>query len=489
MSTRSLFLSLAALAALALSACEEDQTLGTVLPPIQIPAGNEAIVYSKHIEPIFLNSCGGSGCHLNGSKSNNLSLDTWADVMTGSDYGAVIVPYSGVKSHLLEHINPDTNLAPRAEPLMPLGRDPLPMEQILTIKRWIDEGAKNDDGEVALADPSRPRAFVTAQSEDKVTAIDLGTERIMRYLTVGTRPDSSTPPEAPHNVTLSPDGRYLFVNLIVGGTVEKYDARNFTKLGSAQVGLSPAQIVVTRDGSTLYVSNFDQTFTEQFINKVDVASMTSSKIDEVGKAPHGVTLSADEKFLYVMNAGGDDIAEIDLSTNEVTRRIPIVPGSPLPPGSPAVKQPYQAVLSKDGAKLWVSCRGGTDVRVVDIAAGKVVDSVTVGSAPLVLGITPDGSQIWVPNHGSDNLTVIDAGTHAVLGTIGNLKTQPHAVGFTADGKTAYVSCENTTGGDLHHPTVGSSKIPGLVYVIDVASRTIRRQIEVGSFAAGVAIGH
>jgi len=125
--------------------------------------------------------------------------------------------------------------------------------------------------------------------------------------------------------------------------------------------------------------------------------------------------------------------------------------------------------------------------VIDLAAGKVVDSVTVGTNPLVLGMTPDGSQIWTPNHGSDDVSVVDVATHSVIATIKNLKTQPHAVAFTADGKTAYVSCENTTG-DQHHPTVGSSKIPGIVYVIDVASRSVRREIEVGSFAAGIAIG-
>lgn len=491
MTTRSLLLPLLSIATL-FCACEEDKTVGpsNTLPPIVLPGAGEAIVYSKHIEPIFLNSCGGSGCHTNGAHENNLALDTWQNAMTGSDYGAVIIPFSGAKSHLFQHINTDTNIAPIAEPRMPLSRDPLPMAQILLIKRWIDEGAKNDDGTIALADPPRPRVFVTAQSEDKITAIDLETERIMRYIAVGVRPDSSTPPEAPHNVALSPDGHYLYVNLIVSGMVEKYDARTLAKLGQVQVGLSPAQIALSSDGSTLYVSNYDLTLQQRYVNKVDAASMTMTKvIDEVGQAPHGVQLSADERYLYTMNAGGDDIAEVDLQTYEVTRRIPIVPDSPLPPGQSAVRNPYQAVLSKDGKTLWVSCRGSGEVRVVDLAAGRVVDSIQVGTHPLVLQITPDGGQIWVPNQGSNSLSIIDVASRKVTATIPNLLTQPHAVAFTADGKTAFISCENTTGGDLHHPTVGSSTIPGMVYVVDVASRTIRRNIEVGSFAAGLVIGH
>ncbi len=487
MSKRFILLPLLALGAL-LSACEEDQTVGPT--PITLPGANEQIVYSKHIAPIFQASCGGGGCHMSGERASDLSLNSWDEVMTGSSsYGAVVIPYSGRKSHLLQHISTDTNIAPMATPRMPLGRDPLPIEQIQVIKRWIDEGAKNDAGQVALGDPARPRVYITAQAEDKLSVIDLSTERLMRYVAVGTRPDSSSAPEAPHNLVLSPDGRYLYVNLISAGSIEKYDAHTFAKLGMTQVGLSPAQIAITADGSTLYVSNFDQTLQQRFINKVDAASMTMTKlIDEVGLAPHGVVLGKSEKFLYTMNASGDDISEVDLATFDVARRIPIVPGSSLPPGSPAVKVPYEGILSKDGATLWISCRGSGEIRVIDLAAGKVVDSIAVGLRPLVLDATPDGSQIWVPNQGSNSVSVIDAATRRVTATISDLKAQPHAVGFTADGKTAYVSCENTSG-DAHHPTVGSDKVPGLVYVIDVATRTIRRTIEIGSFAAGVAVAH
>jgi YVTN family beta-propeller protein len=479
---------------LLLSACSED----TVGPSaLIIPGPNEPIVYSKHIEPIFYRSCGGEGCHLNEGHAGkvahdaggDLELDTWGSVMSGSEHGAVVVPYWSSKSHLLFHINSDTTLAPVALPHMPTENDTLPREQILLIKRWIDEGAKNDNGEVAMAGETLPRIFVTAQAEDKVTAIDLQRQLVMRYITVGQRPDSTTPPEAPHNITLSPDGRFLYVNLIAAGLVEKYDARTFQKLGQVQVGVSPAQIVVTGDGSTLYVSNFDISKEQRFVNRVDAASMqVTGVIDEVGLAPHGLTLSRDEHYLYTMNASGDDIAEIDLTkpVPEVTRRIPIVPGSALPPGQQAIHEPYQSVLSSDGMMLFVTCRKSGQVRVVDLAQGKVVDSITVGARPLILNITPDGKEIWVPNQASDNVSIIDVATRAVVATIPNIGKQPHGVAFKSNGTVAYISCENQTG-EAHHPTTGS-RIPGLVYPVVVATRFVGEPIEVGSFAAGIVVG-
>jgi YVTN family beta-propeller protein len=470
---------------LPLISCSKDQPTG---PTIVIPGPGDSIVYSKHIEPIFKKSCGGSGCHLNGENAAELSLDTWDEVMKGTEDAVVVVPYSPQHSDLFSHVNTDTTLGSIMTPHMPGDHDTLPREQMLTIRRWIAEGAKNDAGEVALAGLDRPRIFVTAQAEDKITAIDLQTERTMRYITVGSRPDESTPLEAPHNLALSPDGRYLYVNLIAAGMIEKYDAHSFQKLGQAAVGLSPAQIVVTRDGSTLYVSNFDISLKQRFINRVDAASFTvTDTIDQPGQAPHGLTLSKDEHFLYTMNARTDDISEIDLTSPdfEVTNRIPIVPGSPKLPNDPVKYEPYQSVLSADGKLMFVSCRTSGEIRVVDLTAHRVIDSIKVGTAPQILAITPNGEEIWVPNRGSNDVSIINVATRKVVYTIPNFVQGPHAIDFTADGKTAYLSCENTTG-SAHHPTVGS-RIPGKFYVIDVAARTGRNVFDIGSFAAGIAV--
>ncbi|MEP7217854.1 MAG: hypothetical protein ABI876_03005 [Bacteroidota bacterium] len=456
-------------------------------PAVVIPGDSEPIIYSKHIDPIFQNGCGGTSCHLSGGNSSGVALNTWALAMAGNDdYGAEIIPFSAEKSHLFQHINTDTTLAPIADPHMPLGRDPLPIEQIKLMRRWINEGAKNDAGEIYLGDQTRPRIFVTAQSEDKVTTIDLATEHIMRYISVGA--SSAIKPASPHNIVLSPDHAFFYVNLINGGKVEKYDAKTFAKLGDVTVGRSPAQIAITHDGSALYVSNFDLTLAQRFIVRVNAATMTvTDTIFDVGNAPHGVLLSADEKRLYTTNALGDDISVINLATKEVEQRIPVSPGNPLPPGTKDKYEPYQGELSPDGVFLWVTCRASAEVRVIETVGGRVIDSIKVGNRPLIPKLTPDGLHLWVPNQADNTISIIDVGSRTVVATITGLRVQPHAIVFSTDGRRAYVSCENQNG-DQHHPTVGSSAIPGIVYVIDVGQRKIVRSIEVGSFAAGMAIG-
>lgn len=479
-------LALAPLATLIFAACQDDST--TAPPSVVIPDSTEPVVYSKHIDPIFARSCGSAGCHRNGDAGGGLSLDSWQSVMTGStSYGAEVVPFSPERSHLFRHINIDTTLGPIAFPHMPLSRDPLPRAHVMTIRRWIADGARNDAGDIWLGDPSRPRLFVTNQSEDVIAVIDVGAEQLARYIDVGVR--SGGNPESPHNVVLSPDGAFIYVNLIATGIIEKYDARTFERLGSTSVGSSPAQITVSHDGRRLYVSNFDLTLQQRFIVAVDAASMqVTDTIIDVGDAPHGVVLSPDGETLITTNALGDDLSIIDVGTLEVTKRIPASPGNPLPPGTKAKLEPYQGEFTADGRYFWFTCRGAAQVRIMDMQAGMVIDSIPVATRPLIPAFRPDYREYWVPGQSSGSVSIIDPSTRQVVATINGLEKQPHAVAFTSDGRLAFISCENQNG-DAHHPTAGTQIVPGKVYVVDVGSRTVRRVIEVGGFAAGMAIGH
>jgi len=469
-----------------LCSCAPDEPPASPLP-IVIPGDSEAIVYSKHVEPILRASCDGVGCHFNGERGGGVTLDTWQRAVDGSpEFGTELVPFAPTRSHFFQHINTDTTLGPTADPRMPLGRDPLPIEQIRTIRRWIAEGARNDDGTIPLAGADRPRAFVTCQSEDIVAVIDLATNRIARYINVGER--STGTPESPHNAALSPDGRSLYINHIAAGFVEKFDARTFEKLGSVRVGVSPAQVAVAHDGSWFLASNFDiSTNPQRFIVRVDAATMqVTDTIFDVGTAPHGVVITPDGTHAITTNALSDDLAWINLSTLEVERIIPASPDNRLAVGTVSRIEPYQGVFIDNGTRFLFTCRKSNEVRVLDLATLRVVDSIAVGTSPLIPGLRPDGGELWIPNRLGNTVSIINPATRAVVATLPGFGQQPHTVAFTRDGRTAYVSCENTTG-SAHHAT-SSSSIPGLVYVVDVATRTVKQIVEVGGFAAGIAVG-
>ena len=55
-----------------------------------------------------------------------------------------------------------------------------------------------------------------------------------------------------------------------------------------------------------------------------------------------------------------------------------------------------------------------NVSVINTASNSVVATVTVGSVPYGVAITPDGSFAYVANQGSDNVSVINTASNSVV---------------------------------------------------------------------------
>lgn len=94
--------------------------------------------FVRDIQPLLIDRC--AKCHGATTAKSGLRLDVKSAAFAGGDSGAVIVPRQSAKSALLERIasNGDDKMPPEGEPLS--------IEQIELIKRWIDQGAVWPDG-------------------------------------------------------------------------------------------------------------------------------------------------------------------------------------------------------------------------------------------------------------------------------------------------------------------------------------------------------
>ncbi|MGA6927236.1 MAG: c-type cytochrome domain-containing protein [Desulfosarcina sp.] len=76
-------------------------------------------------------------CHKGDNPPVELRLDTYGQVMAGSDKGPVVVPGKPSESELVLRITGE------AEPAMPFRQPLLPDSTIQTIVRWVEQGAPN----------------------------------------------------------------------------------------------------------------------------------------------------------------------------------------------------------------------------------------------------------------------------------------------------------------------------------------------------------
>ena len=335
--------------------------------------------------------------------------------------------------------------------------------EIAEMEAWLEEKAEPE-----AIDFGKTSGTVWSADEggNSVSAIDLATG------TVATTPI----PVAPHNVDLTPDGRFL---LAVGtpasgdhggghdhaggdtaGLLVILDPRDLSKpAATVDVGAHPAHVVADRQGRAFVsLSGSDE------IAVVDLARGAVFTRVETGAHPHGLRLSPDEAELYVANVEDGTVSVID--TGSLTEAVRISVGS----------APVQVGFTPDGSRVYVSLRDENRIAVVDTTTRGVTSSIDVGRNPIQLVVTPDGKQVYVANQGteaapSDTVSVIDTATGQVARTL-TTGVGAHGVSVSVDGSLVFVT-------NIADDSVSA---------IDVARQEVLGSVPVGGRPNGIVYG-
>jgi len=139
-----------------------------------------------------------------------------------------------------------------------------------------------------------------------------------------------------------------------------------------------------------------------------------------------VSIAGASPFAYITNQESNSISVIDTTTNKVTTTISV--------GS----SPVGVAISPNGTKVYVANAKSNDVSIIDTATNTVIARVPSGSSPKGIAVSPDGKNVYVANLASNTISVIDAATNAVVNTVKTGKS-PTGVAVNPDGKKVYVT--------------------------------------------------
>lgn len=103
--------------------------------------GPAPVSFQSDVKPLIDKYC--RECHIPGSEGAEASgfvVDSYETVMKGTKYGPVIVAADPLSSSFYRLV------AGKVDPSiqMPHGKEPLTPQEIATIERWIEQGAKNN---------------------------------------------------------------------------------------------------------------------------------------------------------------------------------------------------------------------------------------------------------------------------------------------------------------------------------------------------------
>ncbi len=230
--------------------------------------------------------------------------------------------------------------------------------------------------------------YVPSGPDETVTVLD-GDGQEVAKVSVG---------KAPHDIAVSPNGRWAYQPNSASHTVTVIDARTQSAIGEVAVGLAPGHVAFTPDSRYAYIAN---TLSD------DVSVMATASHEVVATIPAGTgahlpVLDQDGRFGYVANFASDDLTVWDSETNHVAARIKVG------------IYPHFFAVSPDGRWIVVSNTGESSVCLIDTAKAQTVARLDVGQAPAHIVFDPDGVCAFIGCEISDEVAVIDLSRQKVV---------------------------------------------------------------------------
>lgn len=233
----------------------------------------------------------------------------------------------------------------------------------------------------------------------------------------------------------------------------------------APAGEDPHEVVVNRDGSRAYISNYGGFRTPQkTLSVVDLSSMKPlSPVDlEPLKAPHGLDMVNGKVFFTA--EGSKVIGSYDPEKQQVLWVV-----------GTGQNRTHMLKVNLDLSAIYTANVTSGTISILEPdshadASGWTETNVPVNKDPEGFDVSPDGKELWAASH-EKMVSIIDLATKRVTQTI-NLGTKfANRLKFTPDGKRVLVS--DLGNGDL--------------IVVDTASRKEIKRLNLGRGCAGILI--
>jgi YVTN family beta-propeller protein len=169
--------------------------------------------------------------------------------------------------------------------------------------------------------------YVVTKENNTLYVINLETKTILQQVKL---------PAEGYTCVLSPDKATLYISCWGCDKIICFDTRNRSIKNTIAVGDNPNEIILTKNGSRLFVANAND-------NSVSVMDTRSQKITETlntalypnapsGSTANSLALSGDEKTLYIANADNNCLAVFDISTPGQSRSKGFIPVGWYPTG-------------------------------------------------------------------------------------------------------------------------------------------------------------
>ncbi len=279
-------------------------------------------------------------------------------------------------------------------------------------------------------------------------------------------------------------------------TVSLLDQATYQEIGSIPVGKEPHHLMATPDNKSLIVAS---SVGNELLFLDPKTGQIQRRIADI-MDPYQIGFSPDQKW-FVVNAlrlDRVDIYAYDGRDLKLSKRIPLA------------KLPSHMAFSADSKTAFITQQGSDQVSAIDLATQAVKWTMPVGKLPAGITMTADGKYLLVGIMGSDYIEVIDWRAQK---TVKKIKAGEGTHNFLSMGDKRHTFVSNRISNTINIidqqtlTNIGTINVPGgpdcmelsddgktlwvtlrwiqKVAVIDVASKKVIKTIRVGRSPHGV----
>lgn len=239
--------------------------------------------------------------------------------------------------------------------------------------------------------PDGKHAYASGGGSDVVHTYDVSDDGVLSPtgdVVIGTTAQNPFPT----GLSISPDGSALYVANNLTNNVSIVDTTKKMVTGTVAIGQFPYTTLVSRDGKTVYASNWG----DATIAVINPATRMVTKTIAVGNHPSAMALGPDD-LLFVTNSNSDSISVIDTDSNRVVRTISVAPFE----HAPLSTSPQGLAVSYDQKFLYVANAGNNDIAIFalkgDDGHEQLLGRIPTAWYPTSVVVSRDNKTLFVTN--------------------------------------------------------------------------------------------
>ncbi len=233
--------------------------------------------------------------------------------------------------------------------------------------------------------PDRSLVYVALGDDDAIGVIDTQSMEILRRIPSGSDPEA---------FDVHPNGN-IYLSNEDAGLASVLEPSTGKILAEVKVGIEPEGVTVSPDGKQVWVTSESTSM----VHVIRVPEHTISANILVGARPREVAFSPDGKFGYVSCEVGGEVVKIDVATAKILARKKLRREIRL-------VKPKGVRWGPDG-RVWVSTGRGDAVAVLNPDTLELEATIPVGKRVWGMTFSGDGKTLYVTNGLDSNMSVID----------------------------------------------------------------------------------